>query len=420
MGLAGLVESSMSSATPNRIGVLTGGGDAPGLNAVIRGVVRAAAQHNWEVLGFERGYEGLLDPPTYRVLTNENTRGILNLGGTILGTVNRGNFTPRHVGAGRRQVDREVLEAARKTCEALGLIGVICIGGDGSMTIAQQLFEHGVPVVGVPKTIDNDLEATALTFGFDSAVAFATEALDRLHTTAASHERVIVLEVMGRHTGWIAIHSGIAGGADIILIPELRWGFDGIVNKIRAREAAGRPFALVVTAEGARWPDGNLIAHDTGAGRTRSFRLGGIGQRLAEELQRRSGREARSVVLGHLQRGGPPTTFDRLLATRFGVNAVRLIAEGKLGQMVSHQPPETVGVPIIEAINRLRTVPADGDLVRTARALGICFGDEGVEVAHDVRNWERTRRPQRPGDHPGTQGRPANRGGRGPGRPRGE
>jgi len=366
----------MSSEYPPRIGVLTGGGDAPGLNAVIRGVVKAAAQLGWEVLGFERGFEGLLPPASFRVLNNENTKGILHLGGTILGTVNRGRFTVK-VGAGKtRKCDPNVLATARATVESLGLIGLVCIGGDGSLTIAQQLFDAGVPLVGVPKTIDNDLECTVVTFGFDTAVAFATEALDRLHTTAASHERVMVMEVMGRHAGWIAAHSGIAGGADVILIPEIPWTFEPIVRKIRQREALGRPFALVVVAEGARWPDGALVARATGAGRVGEVRLGGVGQRVAEEIERQSGRESRCVVLGHLQRGGPPTTFDRLLATRFGVNAVRLIAEGQFGYMVSHQPPETVGVPICDAIHRLRTIQPESDLVRTAQALGISLGNE--------------------------------------------
>jgi ATP-dependent phosphofructokinase / diphosphate-dependent phosphofructokinase len=358
-----------------RIGVLTGGGDAPGLNAVIRGVVKAASQLGWEVLGFERGYEGLLPPACCRPLTNDNTVGILHLGGTILGTVNKGRFAAK-VGEGEgRAIAPEILEAARATCEELRLRGLICIGGDGSLSIGQQLFEHGVPVVGVPKTIDNDLEATLITFGFDSAVAFATEALDRLHTTAASHERVIVVEVMGRHAGWIATHAGIAGGADVILIPEISWDLESIVRKIRQREQMGRPFALVMAAEGARWPDGGLVAHATGAGELGEIKLGGIGERVSQEIERRSGRESRHVVLGHLQRGGPPTTFDRLLATRLGVGAVRLIAEGRFGRMVCLQPPDTLDVPLADAVHRIRTVPPNGDLVRTAHALGISFGD---------------------------------------------
>lgn len=358
-----------------RIGILTGGGDAPGLNAVIRAVVKAAGQSGLEVIGFERGYEGLLPPAAYRVLDDANTRGILHLGGTILGATNRGRFGTSPGQGGKRRISAEVLEAARSSCEELNIRGLVCIGGDGSLRIAQQLFNAGVPVIGVPKTIDNDLEATAITFGFDSAVAFATEALDRLHPTSAAHQRVMVVEVMGRHTGWIAVHAGIAGGADVILIPEIPWTFEGIVRKVRARERSGRPFALIVAAEGARLPDGALVAKATGAGGFGQVRLGGIGQMVAEEVQRLTRRESRWVVLGHLQRGGPPTTFDRVLATRLGVHAVRLILQGRFGRMVAAQPPTTTDVPISEAINRLRTVPTGGDLVGAARALGISFGD---------------------------------------------
>jgi 6-phosphofructokinase 1 len=365
----------MSLHIPTRIGVLTGGGDAPGLNAVIRGVVKAAGQLGWQVLGFERGYEGLLPPACYRILDDEHTKGILHLGGTILGTVNRGRFVAKAGEGERRRCEGSVLEAARQTCLDLGLRGVVCIGGDGSLTIAQQLYEVGVPVVCVPKTIDNDLEATVVTFGFHSAVEFATEALDRLHTTAASHERVMVVEVMGRHAGWIAAHCGIAGGADVILIPEIPWNFDGVLRKIRQRDEAGRNFTIIVVAEGARWPDGTLVAHATGDGSVGEVRLGGIGQRLAEEIQKLSGKESRYVVLGHLQRGGPPVTFDRLLATRFGVSAVRLIVEGRFGRMVSYQPPDTLDVPIAAAVDRVRKVPPSGDLVQAARSLGISFGD---------------------------------------------
>ncbi len=358
-----------------RIGVLTSGGDAPGLNAVIRGVVRAASRRGWEVLGIENGFEGLLPPVRTRVLNDENTRGILHLGGTILGTVNRGRFAAK-VGEGQaRRVEPETMAAACATFRSLDLHGLVCIGGDGSLSIAQQFFELGVPVVGVPKTIDNDLDCTVITFGFDSAVAFATEAIDRVHTTACAHQRVMVVEVMGRHAGWIAISAGIAGGADVILIPEITWCLEEITRKVREREAAGRTFCVIVAAEGARWPDGELVACATGASRIGEIRLGGIGERLAEELPALTGKECRAVVLGHLQRGGGPTTFDRLLATRFGVGAVRLIAEGKFGHMIALAPPETVDVPICQAIHRMKTVPLDGDLVRTARALGISFGE---------------------------------------------
>lgn len=362
-----------------RIGVLTGGGDAPGLNAVIRGVVKAADQLDWEVLGFEKGYEGLLPPCSYRVLDSDQCKGILHLGGTILGTVNKGNFGAKTAEGGVKRIDPAVLERAKKSCDELGLRALVCIGGDGSLAIAEQLYEVGVPVVCVPKTIDNDLEGTHVTFGFHSAVDFATEALDRLHTTAASHERVMVVEVMGRHTGWIATHAGIAGGGDVILIPEIPWDFNGILKKIRQREEAGRKFTIVVAAEGAKWPDGHLIANAQGAGTVEStageIRLGGIGKAVAEEIARRCEKEARYVVLGHLQRGGPPTTFDRLLATRFGVSAVRLAVEGRYGRMLSYQPPDVKDVPISAVVGRVKTVPPSGDLVQTARALGISFGD---------------------------------------------
>lgn len=365
----------MAESSPTRIGVLTGGGDAPGLNAVIRGVVKAANELGWEVLGFERGYEGLLSPMSYRVLDSENTKGILHLGGTILGTVNRGHFVVKRAAGERGRIAPHVLQQTRENVAALGLKGLVCIGGDGSLTIAQQLDEAGIPLVCVPKTIDNDLEATVVTFGFHSAVDFAREALDRLHTTAASHERIMIVEVMGRHAGWIATYAGIAGGADVILIPEIPWRFEGIVKKVQDRERAGRKFTIVVVAEGARWPDGQLVAHGTGAAKLGEMRLGGIAQRLAEELPRRTRKECRHVVLGHLQRGGPPNTFDRLLATRFGVSAVHLIRNERFGRMVSYQPPDVLDVPVAAAVNRIRKVPANGELVQTARSLGISFGD---------------------------------------------
>lgn len=358
-----------------RIGVLTGGGDAPGLNAVIRGVVKAANQLDWEVLGIERGFEGLLQPPNYRVLDHLSTKGILHQGGTILGTSNRGNFAAK-VGEGEeRQVPTEVIAQVKQTMVDLNLRGLVCIGGDGSLTIANQLHMQGIPVVGVPKTIDNDLEGTVVTFGFHSAVDFATDALDRLHTTAAAHERVMVVEVMGRHTGWIAMHAGIAGGADVILIPEIPWTFDPVVRKVRQRDESGRRFTIIVAAEGARWPDGELVALATGEGELGEIRLGGIGQRLATDIEALTGKEARCCVLGHLQRGGAPTTFDRLLATRFGVAAVRLIVEGRFGRMVSYVPPDTGDVALVQAIGRIRRVPPNGNVVATARALGISLGD---------------------------------------------
>jgi 6-phosphofructokinase 1 len=254
------------------------------------------------------------------------------------------------------------------------LRALVCVGGDGSLSIAQQLFEHGVPVVGVPKTIDNDIEATVITFGFDSAVACATDALDRLRTTAQSHDRVMVLEVMGRYAGWIAAHAGISGGGDVILIPEIPFRYEAVCAKVLERERDGKHFTLVVAAEGAREQGKDYVTAGS-AENNREARLGGVGAVVAAEIQKRTGKETRVCVLGHLQRGGAPTSFDRLLCTRFGTRAVQLIAEEQYGNMVALRPPDTVAVRISDAIGRLRTVPPNGDIVQTARALGITFGD---------------------------------------------
>ena len=356
------------------IGVLTSGGDCPGLNAVIRGALKTATQLGYDCVGFLKGYEGLVDPVSYVALNYKNTSGILTQGGTILGSTNKGRFAAVSGVSDRVDLDIELLAGVRDTCDQLGLVGLICVGGDGSLAVAQQFHEFGIPVVGVPKTIDNDLSATAYTFGFDSAVACATDALDRLHTTAASHERVMVLEVMGRHAGWIALHAGIAGGGDVILIPEISWNFDNICHKILDREHKGKKFTIVVVAEGAEWPNAGLVAAEGGHGR-RQVRLGGVGARVAEEIERRLHRETRCVVLGHLQRGGPPTTFDRVLATQFGAHAVRLVHHGLFGHMVCFQPPTIESVLIRDAVSRLRTVEPTSSMVQAARALGISFGD---------------------------------------------
>jgi 6-phosphofructokinase 1 len=371
----------MPSQKPT-IGILTGGGDCPGLNAVIRAAVKSALRLGYDCIGFLRGYEGLVDPVAYMPLDLHNTANILLQGGTILGSTNKGRFSAL-VGEGERvRIDPQLLSQAAVTVQQLGVTGLVCIGGDGSLAIAQQLHEHGIPVVGVPKTIDNDLGCTAFTFGFDSAVACATDALDRLHTTAASHERVMVLEVMGRHAGWIALHAGIAGGGDVILIPEIPWTFENVCQKVLDREREGRRFTLIVVAEGAHLPNGGLVhdKHGAGGNEKRQVRLGGIGEIVAKEVAKRLDREVRALVLGHLQRGGTPTPFDRVLATQFGAHAVRLIHEGRFGEMVCYRPPEIKSVSIADAVRRLATIEPASSAVQAARALGIGFGD-GVDVS---------------------------------------
>jgi phosphofructokinase-like protein len=355
-----------------RIGVLTSGGDCPGLNAVLRGVALAAEKLGWEVIGFRDGFEGLLPPGSYMVLDRQSTKGIMAMGGTMIGTTNRGHFVAK-IGAGDRAVvAAEVIEQAQKVLRDLGVKSLIIVGGDGSMTTALQLQEAGINCIGVPKTIDNDLEATAMTFGFDSAVDAVMDALDRLHTTATSHKRVMVVEVMGRHAGWIALHGGIAGGADIILIPEIPFDYDKIAAAIKDRDARGDHGTLVVVAEGAKAKDGQQIKRDIQGG---EFRLGGIGDFVAREIALRTNKETRSCVLGHLQRGGAPTTLDRILGTRFGVKAVQLANEGHFGSMVSYQNYQVRHVPIADAVNRLRLVPPNGEMVQTARDVEISFGD---------------------------------------------
>lgn len=357
-----------------RLGILTSGGDCPGLNAVLRSVVKTATRHGYEVIGFLRGFEGLVDPVSYKTLDYQNTENILNLGGTILGSTNRGRFTAKTGVEQRKEIDHELLDEAARTCRQLQLEGLICVGGDGSLSIAQQLFERGIPIVGVPKTIDNDLSATVFTFGFDSAVDCVTDALDRLHTTAASHDRVIVLEVMGRHAGWIALYAGISGGGDVILIPEIKWNFDNVCRTITERDRRGKRFTLVVVAEGAHLPDGQLVAQDPAAS-DRQVRLGGLGALVAQEIEQRLNRETRAVVLGHLQRGGAPSAFDRVLATTFGAHAVRLVIEHRFGEMVCYDPPQCSSCKIQAAIEKLRTVDPNDSTVLAARAMGISFGD---------------------------------------------
>ncbi len=355
-----------------RIGVLTSGGDCPGLNAVLRGVCRAAGKLDWEVIGFRDGYEGLLPPGDYVVLDRKSTAGIMHLGGTILGTTNRGHFVAKVGGGDRARIPQEIIDKAKQTFFNLGLTALIAIGGDGSLSTALQLQENGLPVIGVPKTIDNDLEATAMTFGFDSAVACVADALDRLHTTATSHKRVMVLEVMGRHAGWISLYGGLAGGADIILIPEIPFDHEKIAAEVLRREREGAKSTMIVVAEGATPKDGRQHRHTTASG---EHRLGGIGELVGEEVAKRTGKEVRTCILGHLQRGGAPTSLDRILGTRFGVKAVQLVEEKKFGTMVSYQNYQTLDVPISHAVHRLRRVSPTSQMVETARAVEISFGD---------------------------------------------
>lgn len=355
------------------VGILTGGGDAPGLNAVIRAVVKTATgQFGMRVIGIEDGFEGLLGETRTRPLSQLDVRGLLPRGGTILGTRNRGRFV-EHTAGGLATSSKEVYDEAVNNLSRLNLDALVVLGGEGTLTIAAEFDRIGVPVVGVPKTIDNDLACTELTFGFVTALDIATEALDRLHTTAESHDRVMILEVMGRNAGWIALHSGIAGGADVILIPELPFSMDLVADKVRARDLGGSNFSIIVAAEGAVEAGHEQIFQDSGD-KEHAPRLGGIAQYCRTQLEGITGKETRCVVLGHLQRGGRPNAFDRMLATTYGAHSVRALAEGKHGTMVALQAGNVVTVPISEAVANVKTVPADGQMVRTARDTGISFG----------------------------------------------
>ncbi|MEN9991161.1 MAG: hypothetical protein RLZZ224_863 [Verrucomicrobiota bacterium] len=356
-----------------KIGILNSGGDCPGLNAVIHGVVGAASELGWEVIGFRDGFEGLLPPGDFVLLRPEDTVGILKLGGTILGTTNKGHFAAKIGGGDVSGVSKEIIAKAKRTMEQMGIGALIVVGGDGSLTTGLQLYRIGWPIIGVPKTIDNDLQATAMTFGFDSAVSAVVDGLDRLHTTAASHKRVMVLEVMGRHAGWIALWGGMAGGANVILLPEIPFDMDQVAQFIKAREAAGCHSTLVVVAEGARLPDGHVMSVDANLGG--EVRLGGMGEYVARQIEKLTGKETRACTLGHLQRGGAPTSLDRILGVRFGVMAVKLAAEGRFGRMVSYQSYHVDSVPIEDAVDQLRLVDPNGEMVQAARSIGICFGD---------------------------------------------
>jgi 6-phosphofructokinase 1 len=364
----------------SRIAISTGGGDAPGLNAVIRSTTLAARNRGWEVVGIRDGFNGLLHPEEYpdgglMVLDRQSVRGIAHTGGTILGSTNRGNPTRYPV----LQPDGTWVEVDRTSdliarFAAAGIDALITVGGDGSLTIGNHLHQAGLHVIGVPKTIDNDLDKTTATFGFDTAVDFATECIDRLFTTATSHGRVMVVEVMGRDAGWIALHSGMAGGAHCILIPEIPYRLEPLAETILQRDRNGARFTIVVVAEGARPVGGDVTVVGQAVGQ--AVQLGGIGAKVAAQIGEMTGKETRTVVLGHLLRGGSPTALDRLLGLRFGAAAVRALDEGEDGIMVGLQPPDVVYVPLEEATRQLKTVPLTGDTIRTARDLGINFGDQ--------------------------------------------
>ena len=358
-----------------RIAVLTGGGDAPGLNAVIRAVVKTAINvHGCDVFGILDGYDGFIAPGGVIPLSLAAVRGILPRGGTILGTANRGNPFARKVMQAGKEVVIDVSEEVVKAIRNLHLDAVIVIGGDGTLRVAMELCEKGVPVIGVPKTIDNDVGGTEITFGFDTALMIATEALDRLHTTAEAHHRVMVLELMGRDAGFIALNSGVSGGADVILIPEIPFKYDSIVRKIRERAKGGSKFSLLAVSEGAK-PLGGQEVFSRSGDAVYVPRLGGIGQEVGRYIEQQ-GFEARVTVLGHVQRGGSPTAFDRWLATRYGAAAVRTAAKGVFGQMVALRDGQVIDIALEEALAIPKRVNLNGDAVLTARGIGISFGDE--------------------------------------------
>ena len=358
------------AAPIRRIGVLTSGGDAPGLNAVIRAVVRSAeVDHGWAVLGIEHGFEGLIGRPRTRTLDSSAVSGLLPQGGTILGSTNKGHFSTMQVDGEWVRDPAPYKELAANT-KRLGIDALVVIGGEGSQGIASELSHYGIRAVGVPKTIDNDLWGCDQTFGFDTALTVATEALDRLHTTAASHDRVMVLEVMGRDAGWIALHSGLGGGADVILIPEIPFTVEAVASKVLAREYRGSTFSIVICSEGAVERGGDQVYQES------TGTLGGIGAHVATQVGKATGKDARVVVLGHVQRGGMPTPYDRILATRFGAAAVRVLAEGRYGEVVVSKGSQISTVLMSECAGKVNTVPVDHEIIQTARGLGIAFGDE--------------------------------------------
>ncbi len=366
----------MGKSSVNRIGIITGGGDCPGLNAVIRAVAKSAmGQNNCTIIGIEDGFEGLVEGRMHQI-TDKEVSGILHIGGTILGSSNKGD--PFHYPIdnfnGKVEIADESQRAVRNY-KRWSLDALVAIGGDGTMHISNKMAELGLNIIGVPKTIDNDLFATDYTFGYDSALFVATQAIDRLHTTASSHHRVMVIEVMGRYAGWIALGAGIAGGADVILIPEIPFDWKIISDKVKERNLSGKKCSIICVAEGAKPAGGDVMVKEMDERRTDARRLGGIGEKVAQQVEHDSGLETRVTVLGHLQRGGSPTPFDRNLSTKFGYKASQLAMQGKFGEMVALQGTEVVSVPIQEAIAKQRLVPPDCQEILSARAVGTCFGD---------------------------------------------
>lgn len=358
-----------------RIAILTGGGDCPGINAVIRAVTKKAIlECNMEVMGIEDGYHGVING-RYRKLEFNDVSGILTLGGTILGTSKTANPYRYAVKKGTALEFKDMSKAAIKNIEKLNIECLVCIGGDGTLSIAHRLFRDGIPIVGVPKTIDNDLRGTDITFGFDSAVSIATEGIDRIHTTAQSHHRVMIVEVMGHHAGWIALHSGIAGGGDIVLIPEIPYDINIVAEKVKERNRKGKRFSIVVVAEGAKPKGGDIVIQRIVKESSDPIRLGGIGFVLGAQIEKLAGVETRTVVMGHLLRGGTPTPFDRVLATRLGARAVDMIGSKKYGYMVGVRGDRLIEVPLEEVAKGARTVPLAHPLIKAARGVGTCFGD---------------------------------------------
>ncbi len=358
-----------------RIAILTGGGDCPGINAVIRATTKKAIlEYGIEVIGIKDGYEGIINNQ-YRKLDYDDVSGILTSGGTILGTSNTANPYRYPVRKGNQLAFEDMSETTLKNVEKLNIDCLVCIGGDGTLDIAHRLSRNGVPIVGIPKTIDNDLRGTDIAFGFDSAVYIATEGIDRVHTTAQSHHRVMIVEVMGRNAGWIALHSGIGGGGDIILLPEIPYDIDIVVEKVKERNKRGKRFSIAVVAEGAKPKGGDIVIQRIVKESSDPIRLGGIGFVLGAQIEERTGIETRTVVMGHLLRGGSPTPFDRVLATRLGTKAVDMIKNKQFGYMVGVKGNSLVKVPLEDVATGPRTVPLNDPLIQAARAVGTCFGN---------------------------------------------